>query len=109
MEDKEAGSLGNSFLIMLLMFGLASVTPCVFSTAPTENVDPSVQTNWPRFRHDNARSRENLHESTLSPSNVSCLEHKCTQELSNGPRNLDRGLSEIFALGTTFITQPQVG
>ena len=47
MEDKKAGSLGKLFLILFLMFGFASLTPCVSSNAPTENVDRPVQTNWP--------------------------------------------------------------
>jgi cobalamin biosynthesis protein CobT len=42
-----------------LMFGLASVASCVASCAPTADVDLSVRTNRPQFRHDNARSGVN--------------------------------------------------
>ena len=48
----------------------------------------------------------------INPSEVIIVELKARvsgHAQSNGPRILDRGLSEIFDLGTTFITQPQVG
>jgi hypothetical protein len=78
MKDKESGSLRNSFLILLLMLGLASLLPRVSSSARTADVGLSVRTNWPQLRYDNARSGVNPQETKLSPSNVSCLKRKRT-------------------------------